>query len=311
MNEDKHTITSGLLEVGAGHQIYYQEWGNKNADPIFFLHGGPGGGTSDKHKLSFDPSIHHVIFHDQRGCGLSLPFGELGHNTTDDLVEDINKIRAKLNISGKIKIYGASWGSTLALAYAVKHPENVSKMLLQGIYTGTKKETDYINQGGGATHFPESWQNYIEVVPKTQRNNCVEYYHKMMTSSDENVSNDHIARWNANEGCMAFIDPNMAKIQLQSKDIDPVTKAIAIFEAHYFVNNCFMEDNYIINNAHKISHIPTILVQGRFDHVCPPITAYNLQKAIGNNCHLQIVTGSHAHESSVRDVLLAYIWSWF
>ncbi len=159
MNDDEYTLESGLLDVGDGHQIYYQRWGNPNAKPIFYLHGGPGSGSRDKYKALFDPVKHQVIFHDQRGSGQSTPFGSTENNTTQKLIEDIEKLREKFGFD-KFQIIGGSWGSTLGLAYAIEHPDKVEKILLWGIYAGTKVETDYIVQGGLKTHYPESWQHF-------------------------------------------------------------------------------------------------------------------------------------------------------
>ena len=311
MNDDKYIIKSGLLDVGDSHKIYFQQWGNVKLEPIFFLHGGPGGACKDAYKLNFDPELHHVIFHDQRGCGKSIPFGELKNNTTQDLVEDINKIAKHLKLDNKkITLYGGSWGSALALTYAVTHPENVEKMLIYGVYTGTKKETDYIQQGGLKTHFPESWENYISIVPEKNRENTVKYYYEKMQDKDKEVADEHIRRWNTNESSAMSIDPDLPSIKLSNNEVDDKARSIAIIECHYFINKCFMPENFILKNASKLSEIPIIIVQGRHDHVCPPETAYNLSKAIGSNCYLHITPGSHAREGAFREVIRAYTWSW-
>ncbi|MBP6962616.1 prolyl aminopeptidase [Candidatus Saccharibacteria bacterium] len=311
MNDDEYTIKTGLLDVGDGHKIYYQQWGNKDANPIFFLHGGPGGSLKDGHKLNFNPELHHVIFHDQRGCGKSIPFGELKNNTTQDLVEDINKIAEHLKFNNKkITLYGGSWGSALALIYAVKHPKNVEKMLIYGVYTGTKKETDYIQQGGLKTHFPESWENYINIVPADKRNDTVKYYYDKIRDKNQEIADEHIRRWNTNESSAMSIDPDLANIKLNNQEVDDKARSVAIIECHFFVNNCFIPDKYIYDNAKKLSKIPILIVQGRHDHVCPPETAYELSKAIGNNCFLHITPGSHAREGAFREVIKAYTWSW-
>jgi proline iminopeptidase len=306
MNDDKYTISSGHVDVGNGHEIYFQQWGNPSADPIFFLHGGPGAGCRDKHKAGFNPEKQHVIFHDQRGCGLSTPFGKLEHNTTQDLISDIETLRLKFGFE-KISLFGGSWGSCLALAYAVEHPKRVHKMLLNGIYTGTNAETDYIQQGGLSTHLPESWQHYIEVVPEDKRQDTVGYYYEKMQVSDQAVADDHILRWIYNESAAMSIDPDLSTLQLENV-VDDASRAIALLEAHYFVNNCFMPDNHIISSAMKLRNIPIIFVQGRHDHVCPPQTAYALAAAIGDNCHLHITPGSHAREGAFREAIRAYTW---
>lgn len=308
MNDDEYTITSGYLEVGDGHTIYYQEWGNKQLVPTFHLHGGPGSGNKDKNKLNFDPKRHHIIFHDQRGCGKSTPFAELKGNTTQALVQDIEKLRSFFGFD-KIQLTGGSWGSTLALMYAITYPQYVSKMLLNGIFTGTKLETDYISQGGLQTHFPDAWERYIELVPKDKRHDTARYYYEKMLHGTPTEVTEHISRWNLLEGSATSIDSDLDKTALETKEPDDYAKSIAILEAHYFIHNCFIEDNYIFLNAERLKSMETIIVHGRYDHVCPPETAFRLSKLIGESCHLQLVPSSHAREGSGREVMKAYAWS--
>jgi proline iminopeptidase len=310
MNEDQYTIKSGHIDVGNGHKIYYQEWGNPTATPIFFLHGGPGGGCSDKHKNYFDPLSQHIVFHDQRGSGRSTPTGSREHNTTDDLVDDIDRVRAHLGIQGPHNFFGGSWGSCLALVYAIRHPHNVEKMVLRGIYTGTKTETDYIQQGGMSLYAPETWAQYIEVVPEQDRGNTVEYYYRKMQDSDASIADDHIRRWVNNENAGAEIDSDVLSIIRTNAPLDDSTRSVALLEAHYFMNDCFLPENYIIDNAHALQHIEIVMVQGRHDHVCPPETAYKLAEKIGPSCRLHIVPGGHSgSEATMREVLRAYAWS--
>lgn len=308
MNDDKYTIESGFLPVGNGHKIYYQRWGNPDAAPTFNLHGGPGSGSKDRYRLNFDPVRHQVIFHDQRGSGKSTPFAGLKHNTTQDLIADIETLRKKFGFS-KIQITGGSWGSCLALAYAIDYPQNVSKLLLTGIFTGRKSELDYIQQGGLRTHFPDAWAQYIELVPEKARKDTSKYYlEKMLNSSDEDRM-EHVKRWCLLENSAMSIDSDYDKSKLETQDYDDTSRALAILEAHYFVNNCFLSDDHILNNAQKLAHIPTVLVHGRFDHVCPPETAYALAEAMGDNCHLQFVPASHGREGAAREAMRAYTWS--
>lgn len=311
MNEDVYTIQSGLLDVGDGHKINYQEWGNPNVVPIFFLHGGPGGACSDSHKLYFDPKRQRVIFHDQRGCGKSIPFGNRAHNTTDDLVEDINSLRKHLKITGQHAFFGGSWGSCLALVYAIRYPQNVTKMLLRGIYTGTKRETDYIQQEGGISRYaPETWKSYIEVVPDNRRDDIVGYYQEMMQNSDNAVADDHIRRWVRNEFAGVQVDSDIQSLMQNNEPLDDATRSLALLEAHYFANDCFLPNNYILEHAHELAHIQTVLVQGRHDHVCPPETAYLLAQKIGESCRLHIVPSAHSgSEGVMREVLRAYVWN--
>lgn len=310
MTDDEYTIDSGHLEVGDGHKIYYQSWGYSEGNPIFVLHGGPGSKSKDKHKLGFNPKKQHVIFHDQRGCGQSLPLGKLEDNNTQELANDITKLKEHLKIKEKITLFGGSWGSALALYYAVENPQNVHKMLLNGIYTGTKKENDYIQQGGMATHFPETYDSYLALVPKERQTETTQYYLEKMQSNDTKEADKHTAEFFTNEAAGMSIDPDIPKIMYEnSQPLDDDGRKTALLEPYYFVNNCFIPDSHILDNAEKLKDIPTIFVQGRFDHVCPPVTAYNLSKAMGDNCHLHIVPAAHATEGSMRETLRAYIHS--
>ncbi len=308
MNEDKYTISSGMLKVSGGHTIYYQRWGNEKATPTFFLHGGPGSGSKDKYKSNFDPEKHHIIYHDQRGSGKSLPFGSLDNNTTADLVEDIENLRLKFKFN-KINITGGSWGSFLALAYAIKYPDNINRILISGIYTGTKTENDYIAQGGLKTHFPDSWNQYIELVPEEARANTTKYYYDKFLNGSPEEQTEHVKRWCLLEGSAMSIDNDYNSLVISSSGFDESTKVLAILEAHYFLNKCFVEDNFIINNSDILSKIDITMVHGRFDHVCPPTSAYNLAKAIGKNCHLQIVPAGHSNEHALRETVRAYCWT--
>jgi len=309
MNDDKYTIKSGFLDVGDGHKIYNQQWGNKDCSPIFYLHGGPGGGCKNKNKAFFDPKIHNVVFYDQRGSGLSTPFGSIKNNTTDDLVEDIEKLRKHLGFS-KIKLIGGSWGSTLGLCYALKYPDNVDKVLLWGIFTGTKTEADYIQQGGLKTHFPDAWEEYISIVPQKNRSDTVSYYMDKFINGTPAEIAEHVRRWVMLESSAVSIDADVSETLVKTDGNDPNSQTLAILEAHYFINNCFLIENYISENAKKLNKIPIIFVQGRFDHVTPPETAFKLAQNIGDNCHLHFVPTSHAREGAMREVIKAYTWSW-
>lgn len=308
MQDDTNTITSGHLDVGDGHQIYFQEWGNPDGAPIFFLHGGPGGSSEDTHKLYFNPLKHHVIFHDQRGSGQSTPFGSTNHNTTQHLVEDINILRKHLHLNGKHSFFGGSWGSCLALVYGITYPENVSKMILRGIYTGTKVENNYLlEEGGISKYYPESWERFINLVPEDRRHDTLTYYSETIASGDKSVADLHIKRWVQNEIVGASIDTDVKRIMDDSTEVTELEKALALLEIHYFTHNCFLEDNFILTNAEKLKNIEIVMVQGRHDHICPPETAYKLSRLLGDNCHLHIVPGAHSgSEGVMREVLRAY-----
>lgn len=308
MTTDEFTIDSGLLDVGDGHQIWWHDWGFIHAkSPILHLHGGPGSGSKNRYKLSYDPSVQRVIFFDQRGSGQSLPFGSTDHNTTQNLIADIEHIREKFGLE-KFMLSGHSWGSTLALAYAIAHPTHVSKMLLGGIFLGTKQDADYIQQGGLKTHFPEAWEQYIEVVPEERRGDTVSFYLEHLNKGAE-ASKDYLRRWLLLEGSASGFDVDYAKDLAESYDYDDSARPLALLEAHYFQNNCFMPEEYIMKNAAKLKDIPTVIVQGRQDHICPPEAAFNVAKAMGKNCHLHIVPGGHSKDLVTREVTYAYCYS--
>jgi proline iminopeptidase len=309
MNTDEHTIKSGMLPVGDGHTLWWQEWGAKSAKiPIVFLHGGPGGNCKDKNKLNFDPTLQRVIFFDQRGSGQSTPFGSIQHNTTQHLVADIHTLLQHLG-EEKVMITGGSWGSTLALAYACAFPKTVVKMLLGGIFLGTKKETDYIVQGGLATHYPESWQQFIELVPEEYAHNTAAYYLKKFLSDDADVM-EYVRRWCLLEDSALSLDSDYKKVHMNSFEVDERSRTLATIEANYFVNNNFLPDDYLLVNSSALQHIPIVLLQGRQDHVCPPEAAYTLASALGSNTRLHIVPGGHANELVLREVLRAYSYAY-
>lgn len=308
MEVDEFTIESGHLAVGDGHEIYFQRWGNPKAMPTFFLHGGPGSGCKDKYKLAFNPEKHQIIFHDQRGSGESTPFASVDNNTTDDLIADIEKLRIKFNFE-KIQLTGGSWGSFLALAYGVMYPERVHKMLLRGIFTGKKSEIDYIQQGGLSSHYPEAWQQYIEIVPNENRDKTVEYYLDIFKNGSEEDKQEHVRRWVLLESAAMSIDDDYEATKLKTRDYDETSLALAILEAHYFAANCFKNDDFIHDNVDRLKNIPIVFVHGRFDHVCPPATAYKLAAKIGDNCHLHFVPAGHGNDPAQREAFRAYAWS--
>ncbi len=308
MNDDQYTLESGHLDVGDGHKIYYQRWGNPDAVPTFYLHGGPGSGCKDKHKLAYDPKKHHIVFHDQRGCGNSAPFASTENNTTDDLIGDIEKLRKKLGFE-TIQLTGGSWGSFLALAYAVTYPDHVKKMLLRGIFTGTKAELDYIQQGGLATHYPDAWQQYNELVPEDQQGNTVAYYLEKLQNGSQEEKQKHMRRWVLLESAAMSIDDDFENVKLKTEDFDETSLALALLEAHYFINNCFKDDDFLYSNVAKLSSIPTVMVHGRFDMVCPPENAHRLAESIGKSCHLHFVSAGHGNDPALRETFRAYAWA--
>ncbi len=304
-----HTKASGHLPVGDHYKIYWEDWGNpKSTQPIIYLHGGPGSGFQDRQKLLFNPYRDRVIFFDQRGAGQSTPLGDIKENTTQDLVTDIEALRSHLKIN-KFSIIGGSWGSTLALAYAVQYPQNTHKMLLWGIFLGRKKDIRYLSQGGSKTHFPDAWERFVGMVPPTEQDHTDVYYLKQFSHRDTAVRDKYVREWQLYEATLASLDSQADKIELSLNQTEDIEKAFAgaKIEAHYMANNCFLTDNYLLEHANKIAHIPTIIVQGRYDFVCPPAGAFELAETLGSHTKLHLVPGGHSSaDTAVREVIKAY-----
>jgi proline iminopeptidase len=291
--QDKNIVKSGHLDVGQGHKIYWEDWGNPEGFPILFLHGGPGGGINDRHKLLFDPLKHRVIFFDQRGAGQSTPYASIENNTTNDLIGDIEKLREHFGIN-KMHVTGRSWGSALALAYAIAHPERVKHMMIGGIYFGSRFENDFISAGYVRYTYPEAWERYIALVPEDRRTDgmaITQYYANKMNSANAKEAKRYADEWTLWEASTLSLDYDQRKLEAEVLGDDNL--AVARLEAHYFLNDCFMPDNYILDNIQKIKHIPCYVVQGRFDNCTPPDTALRLSKAYGKNLTLQWVSGGH------------------
>lgn len=290
MTPDEYTIKEFMLSVGGGHELYVHDWGNKNAKtPIIFLHGGPGSGVKDKYKATFDPKIMRVIFFDQRGSGKSTPAGSLKNNTTDDCIGDIEKIADELKLE-KFIITGGSWGSCLALAYGLKHPERVETMVLRGIFTGSQAEIDWIDEGHFAPHFPDVWDKYLDATPAAYRDNPGAYHVPRILGDDKNASRESAHAYGNVEGALLSLDDRYTPPKLDD-DYDP---NFVRLEVHYLSNRCFMRDRYIMDNASRLT-MPIWLIQGRYDMVCPPVTAYELNEKLPNSRLIWTIAG-HAND---------------
>lgn len=269
---------TGFLRVSDVHEIYYEESGNPHGKPAVFLHGGPGGGTDAKMRGFFDPKRYRIVLFDQRGCGQSRPHASLQDNTTWHLVADMERLREELGIE-KWLVFGGSWGSTLALAYAETHPERVTELVLRGIFLLRRWEIEwfYQNPGGAAALYPDLWERYIEPIPQDERADMVGAYYKRLTSNDPGVLGEAAKAWSVWEGATSFLRLNtdyVAKFQ------DEYAAAFARIECHYFINKAFFQtDNQLIENVGRIRHIPTVIVQGRYDVVCPMKSAWDLHRA--------------------------------
>lgn len=278
---------SGHLQVAKNHQLYYELYGNPKGIPVLFLHGGPGAGFGDKDKAFFDKRRYTVVFLDQRGSSRSIPFGSIENNTTQDLVSDINKVLDHLNFE-KVFIFGGSWGSTLALVYAIHHPERVLGLVLRGIWLANKYAIDHYIAGGIKEFFPEVWNRFAKLVAPGE--NPVQYYLKNMLSDDEEISDKFAYEWAYYE--MSFYTIN--KISDPAEVLKTFShKSLAILEAHFIANNCFIPEDFIMDNIDKIKHIPTTIVQGRYDFICPPVQAFRLHSGLENST-LNIVNSGHS-----------------
>ena len=266
----------GFMEKD-NHRIYYEQCGNPDGKPAVFLHGGPGGGGSTQVRRFFDPDKYHVVIFDQRGCGRSLPHGCLENNTTWDLVEDIENLKVKLGIKQWL-VFGGSWGSTLALAYSQTYPDSVSEMVLRGIFMLRKKELDWFYQYGASNIFPEAWQKFIEPIEHNERDDLMAAYHKIFLSNNEEKKLNAAIAWSRWEGSTSSLsyNPDMADSFSDPK----FALAFALIENHYFVNKGFLEhENQLIESGiNIIRDIPTVIVQGRYDIVCPISTAWELSQ---------------------------------
>lgn len=268
-------FNSFYLKTSDLHTIYVEQAGNPNGIPVVFVHGGPGGGLESTHRRYFDPAKWRVILFDQRGCGKSTPNASLQQNTTWDLVDDMERIREKLNMK-HWHVFGGSWGSTLALAYAETHPERVKSLVLRGIFLVRKQEIDWFYQYGASEIYPDAWEGFLAPIPESERYNLLEAYHKrlMLEKPDPDITK----AWSIWEGRTSKLRPdqkivdNFAKIEFSN--------AFARIECHYFYNGGFFdEDGWLLKNVDRIRHIPGIIVQGRYDMPCPVRSAWDLHRA--------------------------------
>jgi proline iminopeptidase len=268
---------TGMLDVGDGHRLYWELCGNPNGKPVVFLHGGPGGGTEPRMRRFFDPATYRIVLFDQRGCGKSTPHAELRDNTTWDLVADIERLREHLGIE-KWQVFGGSWGSTLALAYAEEHPERVTELVLRGIFLVRKKEIDWFYQGGASYLFPDAWEHYLAPIPKEERGDLLAAYRKRLVSEDAEVRTQAAKAWSVWEGSTSTLltDPDLVKKTAG----DSFALAFARIENHYFVHGCwFSPESQLLDRVDRIRHIPAVIVQGRYDVVCPVESAWELHRA--------------------------------
>lgn len=293
---------SGYLPVEGGHQIYWETCGNPDGTPALFLHGGPGGGCKASDRRWFDPQRYSIVLFDQRGCGRSKPFASLSENTTEHLLGDIEALRVHCGIERWL-VMGGSWGATLALAYAQRHPARVRAMVLRGVFTSRRSELRWLYQEGASLLFPEAWESFLEPIPEGERQDMIAAYHALLISGDKVLELRAANAWCAWEDALSTLEPQPAA---HATD-DLATLAMARIECHYFKHRSFLEEGQLIAHAHLLHGIPGVIVQGRYDAVTPPVSAWDLSRA-WPQATLQIVPDA-GHASSepgnLRRLILA------
>jgi proline iminopeptidase len=264
-----------MLPVDELHTLYWEECGNPTGQPVLFLHGGPGAGLSPKHRQFFDPAHYRIVLFDQRGAGQSTPLGEYRNNTTQLLIRDIEQLRQMLGIERWL-VFGGSWGSTLSLAYGQAHPERCLGFVLRGIFLCTPREIDWFMHGIN-WFFPQAHEKFVQPIPEAERGDLLNAYEQRLFSNDAQLNSEAARTWSRYEGsCLHLLPHPEVEEEFGS---EAVGLAVGRLEAHYFLNKAFLGDDQLINNVHRIRHLPAVIVQGRYDVVCPPLSAYRLHRA--------------------------------
>jgi len=294
---------SGFLDVSPVHRVYFEECGNPNGKPVVFLHGGPGAGCNTTVRRFFDPTRYRIVLFDQRGCGRSKPHAHLEENTTWHLVADIEQLREHLAIP-RWQVFGGSWGSTLALAYAQTHPERVSELVLRGIFLLRRSELEWFYQGGCDAIYPDAWESYLAAIPAAEHGDLISAYHRRLTHSDPAIRLAAAKAWSIWEGATSYLYQDPRHVDATGQD--EFALAFARIECHYFVNAGFMErDGQLLADVERIRHIPAVIVQGRYDVVCPLRSAWDLHRAWPEaDFHIVADAGHSALESGTTDQLV-------
>ena len=295
-------FASGHLDVGDGHRIYWERCGTPGAKPAVFLHGGPGGGFSPEHRRLFDPARYDLLLFDQRGCGQSTPHASLDANTTWHLVADIERLRAIMGVDQWL-VFGGSWGSTLALAYAQTHRAQVSELVLRGIFTIRQSEIDWYYQEGASRIYPDKWERFVAPVPETERGDLVAAYRQLLTGDDPAARIAAARAWSVWEGETVRLLPDPALSAVH--DADDFALAFARIENHYFTHRGWLDDGQLIANAAILADIPGVIIHGRYDMACPAETAWALHKA-WPQARFELIEGAgHAYnEPGILDALI-------
>ncbi|WP_439029265.1 prolyl aminopeptidase [Gordonia terrae] len=307
---------SGHLDVGDGQQIYWETSGNPDGKPAVFVHGGPGGGTAPTQRRFFDPAKYRIVLFDQRGCGQSRPHiadgADLSVNTTAHLIADMERLRTHLGID-RWQVFGGSWGSTLGLAYAQTHPDRVTELVLRGIFLLRRSEIDWYYNGGAAHIYPDLWESYLEPIPESERDgDLVEAYHRLLTSDDPAVAGAAARAWTGWEQATSYLlprpDENTGAGSDSAPEVDDAHRfdlAFATIENHYFVHHGFLNDGQLLADIGAIAHIPGVIVQGRYDVVCPTRSAWDLHRAWPSaELHIVADAGHASYEPGIRHHLI-------
>jgi proline iminopeptidase len=281
----------GLLDVGDGHRVYWELCGNPQGKPVVFLHGGPGGGCSPTQRRLFDPRKYKILLFDQRGCGRSLPYAEIEANTTWHLVADIERLREMIGAE-RWMVFGGSWGSTLALAYAQTHPERVSELVLRGIFTLRRAELLWYYQEGASWMFPDKWERFLAPIPPEERHDLIGAYRRRLVDPEPAVQRAAARAWSLWEGETITLLPDQGYSDTFGDE--HYTLAFARIENHYFVNEGFFEEGQLIRDAGRLKGIPGIIIQGRYDIATPPKTAWELHKAWPEARFILVPDAGHA-----------------
>lgn len=299
----------GRLKVSELHELYYEQVGNPKGVPVVFLHGGPGGGVNETYRRFFDPKHYHVVLFDQRGAGQSTPHAELKENTTWHLVEDIEKLRRHLGIEKWI-VFGGSWGSTLSLIYAETHPDHVRALCLRGIFLCRRQELQWFYQEGAHRIFPEAYEKYVSVIPENERGDLISAFYSRLTSDEKEIRLKAAHAWSVWEASTSKLLPDPEMIDKFGEA--EFSLAFARIECHYFINKIFLDsDNYILENINRIRHIPTQIVHGRYDVVCPIENAWDLKRSFPESLlHVIADAGHSALEVPIAKKLVAIMNEW-
>jgi proline iminopeptidase len=293
---------TGYFRVSPLHEIFYQTGGNPKGKPVLYLHGGPGGGCSPHDFRYFNPHKFNIVLHDQRGAGKSKPYAEIRENTTENLVEDIEKLRKHLQL-GRVILFGGSWGSTLALAYAEKYPQNVSGIVLRGVFTATRSEIDHYYHGGTAKFFPEVYQELAASLDHPEKKDFPAQLLAKLTSTDPAIRDRYARAWLRYEGKIAFLLKVEEKVEAFLREYNPY--AVALLENYYMANGCFLEEGQLLKNAGTLADIPVVIVNGRYDMICPPNVAYDLHRLLSKSTLVIVPDAGHsASEPGIQAELI-------